>query len=76
MILKMMGPQNRIGQAIYEEDYAMKIELKCSQEQFEKIHEDLDKTRRTSETVRLDRAALQALLIDHGVLHAALKTGA
>lgn len=54
----------------------MAIEFKCSQEQFEKIHEDLDKTRRTSDTVRVDRAALQALLIDHGRLHEICKTGA
>lgn len=54
----------------------MRIDLKCSQEQFEKLHEDLDKTRKTSETVKVSRAALAALLIDHGQLHAALKTGA
>lgn len=53
----------------------MAITLTCSQEQFEKIHEDLDKTRRTSETVKVDRAALMALLIDHGTLHTTLKTG-
>lgn len=52
----------------------MEIALKCSQEQFEKIHEDLDKTRRTSETVKINRAALQALLIDHGRLHEICKT--
>jgi hypothetical protein len=48
---------------------------KCSQDQFEKIHQQLDQTRRTSETVKVDRAALAALLIDHGQLHATLKTG-
>lgn len=47
----------------------------CSQEQFERIHQQLDQTRRTSETVRVDRAALQALLIDHGQLHLICKTG-
>lgn len=54
----------------------MAIALTCSQEQFEKIHEDLDKTRRTSETVKVDRAALMALMIDHGRLHEICKTGA
>lgn len=48
----------------------------CSQEQFERLHQQLDQTRRTSETVRVDRAALAALLIDHGQLHTVLKTGA
>lgn len=47
----------------------------CSQEQFDKIHQQLDQTRRTSETVKVDRAALSALLIDHGKLHSVLKTG-
>ncbi len=48
---------------------------KCSQEQFEKIQYQVDNVRRTSETVKVDRAALQALLIDHGQLHAICKTG-
>lgn len=48
---------------------------KCSQDQFEKIHLQLEQTRRTSETVKVDRAALAALLIDHGALHTTLKTG-
>lgn len=47
----------------------------CTQEQFEKIHEQLDQTRRTSTTVKVDRAALAALLIDHGQLHIICKTG-
>lgn len=48
---------------------------KCSQDQFEKIHQQLDQTRRTSETVKVDRAALTALLIDHGQLHEIAKSG-
>lgn len=47
-----------------------------TQEQFEQLHRDLDKTRKSSSTVKIDRAALAALLIDHGQLHAKLKTGA
>jgi hypothetical protein len=49
---------------------------KCTTEQFEKIHHQLDTTRRTSETVKVNRADLMALLIDHGTLHAILHTGA
>jgi hypothetical protein len=43
-------------------------ELVCSQDQFEALHDELDKTRRTSKTVKVDRAALQALLMDHSKL--------
>jgi hypothetical protein len=42
--------------------------LVCSQDQFELLHEQLDHTRATSETVRVDRAALAALLMDHSKL--------
>jgi len=48
---------------------------KCSQEQFEKIHQQIDQTRRTSETVKVSRADLMALLLDHGQLHEICKTG-
>lgn len=48
---------------------------KCSQEQFEQIHRDLDRTRKSSDTVKVNRAALDALLRDHADLHATLKTG-
>ncbi len=48
---------------------------KCSQEQFESLHRDIDRTRRTSDTVKVSRAALDALLKDHAELHATLKTG-
>ena len=53
----------------------MRFAEKCTTEQFETIHQQLEQTRRTSATVKVDRAALQALLIDHGQLHATLKTG-
>lgn len=42
--------------------------LTCSQDQFESVHRALDKVRSTSTTVTVDRAALQALLIDHSKL--------
>lgn len=42
--------------------------LSCPQEAFEGIHDALDRTKRTSSTVKVDRAALQALLIDHAKL--------
>lgn len=47
----------------------------CTQDQFEKIHQQLEQTRRTSSTVKVDRAALAALLLDHGQLHEICKTG-
>lgn len=43
--------------------------LKCSQEQFEAIHERLARTRSTSETVTVDRKGLAALLQDYSRLH-------
>lgn len=42
--------------------------LKCSQDQFEGIHAGLSKVRSTSTTVKIDRAALAALLMDHAKL--------
>ena len=53
----------------------MRFAEKCTTEQFEMIHQQLDQTRRTSATVKVDRAALVALLEDHGQLHAVCKTG-
>lgn len=50
----------------------MRISEACSQEQFELIHAQLEKTRRSSDTVKVDRQALQNLLIDHAQLHAAV----
>ena len=39
--------------------------LQLSPEQFEAIYAALNTTRRTSSTVRVDRAALTLLLLDH-----------
>jgi arsenate reductase-like glutaredoxin family protein len=39
--------------------------LKLSQEQFEALHSAHNKTRSTSKTVTVDRAALIAILMDH-----------
>lgn len=41
------------------------VVLECTQEQFEGIHRDLDKVRTTSKSVKVDREALQALLMDY-----------
>lgn len=52
-------------------DYAPKgIEL--TGEELDKLHRQLDKTRRTSSTVSVDRQALTRLLADHSRLYAAL----
>jgi hypothetical protein len=40
----------------------------CSQAQFDALHEALDKVRSTSTTVKVDKAALSALLMDHANL--------
>lgn len=45
-----------------------KTKLDCTDAQFHAIHEALDKTRSTSETVKVSRAALAALLVDHSKL--------
>lgn len=42
--------------------------LTCSQSEFEGIHAALDKTRRTSETVKVNRQALTHLLMDYSRL--------
>lgn len=42
----------------------------CTQEQFEGIHEALDKTRANTKYVKVDKQALTNLLVDHGQLHA------
>lgn len=47
----------------------------CTQEQFEAIVSALDKTRASSDTVKVPREALAHLLRDHGDLHSILKTG-
>ena len=40
--------------------------LTCSQEQFESVHEAVDKSR--SKSVKVDKATMMALLIDHSRL--------
>lgn len=47
------------------------IKFNCTDDQFESIHLALDKTRTTSESVRVDREALTNLLLDHARLVAA-----
>lgn len=42
--------------------------LTCSQDQFESLHEAVDKTRSTAATVKLPKAAIVALLMDHAKL--------
>jgi CxxC motif-containing protein len=42
--------------------------LQCPQDEYEAINEALDKTRRTSTTVKVSRSALTKLLIDHAKL--------
>lgn len=42
--------------------------LNCSQDQFEALHEATDKARKSSESVKVPRAALAALLMDHSKL--------
>lgn len=43
-------------------------EAKCSNEQYDAIYEALNKTRDTSKTVKVDKAALLNLLDDHAKL--------
>jgi hypothetical protein len=46
--------------------------LELTDEEFHELHVRLDKTRRTSATVAVDRLALTRLLGDHGKLYAHL----
>lgn len=48
----------------------MQIKEKMSQKEFEKIHKDLNKVRRTSPKATVDRQALTNLLIDYSTLKA------
>ncbi len=41
---------------------------KCSQEQFELLHQQLNDTRKGSKVIKVDRQALQNMLIDYSVL--------
>jgi hypothetical protein len=47
---------------------AKRPQLTCTDDQFHGIHAALAKVKRTSATVTVDKAALQALLIDHAAL--------
>jgi hypothetical protein len=42
-----------------------KTKLECTSDQLHDIHVAADKVRKNSKTVKVDRAALTALLIDH-----------
>ncbi len=44
------------------------IKTELTQEQFESLHEDLDKVRGTTPTVRVDKVSLQTLLRDYSRL--------
>ena len=45
-----------------------KIDLVCSQEQFEEIHAALDKVSKNAKVVSISKQALTNLLIDHTTL--------
>lgn len=44
------------------------LQLQTTTDQFHGLHASLEKTRRTSETVKVSREALTKLLIDHSRL--------
>lgn len=46
----------------------MKLKLECSHEDFHSVTKAIDQTRDSAETVKVPRAALSALLRDHGKL--------
>ena len=50
----------------------MKLKLTCSQKQFDDLNVAIDKVKRTSTTVKVDKQALVNLLIDHCKLVAKL----
>jgi hypothetical protein len=50
-----------------------KLTLDCTQAQFESLHDALARTRKSANNVIVDKAALQALLMDHSKIIAALK---
>ena len=41
---------------------------RCTQDQFENLHESLDKVKSTSTTVKVSKDALRNLLMDHAML--------
>lgn len=44
------------------------VQLKLKQTAFEQMHRDLDKSRRSSEFIKVNRQALTDLLMDYGDL--------
>lgn len=44
------------------------VKLNMKQTEFEQMHRDLDKSRRSSEFIKVNRQALQNLLLDYGDL--------
>lgn len=42
--------------------------LNCSQKQFEGLHEAVDTSRESSKLIKVNRAALASMLIDHAKL--------
>ena len=51
----------------------MATKLKTTDEQFNGLHEALDKVRKTSKTVTVDKQALSNLLMDHSTIAKELK---
>lgn len=51
------------------------FEPKCTQEEFEHLHEETDKVTYPVQYVKVKADALRNLLHDHAELHARLKTG-
>lgn len=46
----------------------MKLKLECTRDAFHSVSRSVDQTRESSHTVKVPRAALAALLRDHGKL--------
>lgn len=49
------------------------FDFTCSKDEFNKLHQSIERTRSTSATVSVDKQALTNLLIDHGKLLSLLK---
>jgi len=52
---------------------AKKLTLECSHDDFHAVHAALDGARKSAQAVKVPRAALAALLRDHGQMIAAFK---
>lgn len=46
----------------------MSLKLQCSNDDFDALHEALDRVRSSSQTVKVDKGALRRLLNDHAAL--------